>query len=57
MDKSQQIATITRLWNIDISSYTINIYFNNVEEDPKVKAVLLAAGFLLEYMYFQSSCC
>lgn len=53
-DLTQQLATITRLWNTDLSAYTINIYFADSSMDVKIKALYLGLGFLLEYLYFQS---
>ncbi|KAL7015733.1 hypothetical protein ACKWTF_016635 [Chironomus riparius] len=57
-DEQQQAGTITRQWNTDINSYTINIYFADTGMDPKIKSLFLGLGFLLEYLYFQGrSCC
>lgn len=56
-DLTQQLATITRLWNTDLSAYTINIYFADSSMDVKIKALYLGLGFLLEYLYFQSRSC
>lgn len=57
-DKTQQMATLTRLWNTDLNAYTMNIYFAEPTMDAKVKALILGLAFLLEYLYFQSkSCC
>lgn len=57
-DALTQKGNISRTWNSDISTYTINIYFVNSEMDVKQKALLLAAGFLFEYKFFQKrKCC
>lgn len=57
-DEQQQSGTITRQWNTDLSSYTMNIYFADPGMDPKIKSLFLGLGFLLEYLYFQSrNCC
>lgn len=49
----RQDGTITRLWNTDINSYTMNIYFTDPAVNFDVKALYLAAGFLFDYIFFQ----
>lgn len=52
-DVMMQSGTITRQWNTDLNTYTMNIYFADPTMDPKKKALFLGLGFLLEYLYFQ----
>lgn len=56
-DRLTQKGTIGRSWNTMNSSYAINIYFANPDLDPRQKGLLLAAGFLMEYKYFQNKKC
>lgn len=56
-DALTQKGNISRIWNTDISTYSLNIYFVNSELDVKNKALLLAAGFLFEYKFFQKRWC
>lgn len=46
-----------RQWNSDINSYSMNIYFADPTMDPKLKSLFIGLGFLLEYLFFQSSRC
>ncbi|GAB0091771.1 Phospholipid scramblase [Sergentomyia squamirostris] len=57
-DYLTQVGTISRSWNVDISMYSLNVYFTDQDLDVKIKALFLGAAFLMEYMYFQGrSCC
>ena len=56
-DERQQSGTITRQWNTDLNSYSMNIYFADPAMDPKIKSLFLGSGFLLEYLYFQDTKC
>lgn len=53
-DQTQQVGTITRQWNSDLNSYTMNIYYADPSMDSKKKALIIGLAFLLEYLYFQS---
>lgn len=47
-------GTITRKWSTRSSQYIMNIYFHNPEMGVNFKALFIAAGMLLEYLYFQT---
>ena len=46
-DYLTQKGSITRIWNTDISCYTINIYFIDRELNARNKALFLGAAFML----------
>ena len=51
-DSLTQKGSITRKWNTDISTYTMNIYYSDPNMDPKVKALFIGSAFLLVYLYY-----
>jgi len=53
-DSETIYGSITRKWQSDISQFTLNIYFTDINMSVKSKALLLGAGFMLEYLCFQS---
>lgn len=51
-DAWTQKGTISRTWDTYSSNYVLNIYFVNPLTNVHNKALLLSAGFLIEYKYF-----
>lgn len=45
-DCAQQLGTITRIWNTDISTFTQNVYFADPGMAVQTKALLVAVAFL-----------
>lgn len=45
-DYKQQVGSITRIWNTDISTFTQNVYFSDPGQDVKTKALFLGVTFL-----------
>ncbi|XP_039757865.1 phospholipid scramblase 2-like [Pararge aegeria] len=59
-DSLRQVGKIAHAWDRELVSFTTNINFPVHAVQPKHKALILAAAFLLEYTYFESSkfsCC
>lgn len=54
-DGAIQHGTIKHLWDRDISNYNVLIDFPLDQTDREIKSLLLGAGFLLEYMFFEQS--
>lgn len=52
IDGTHQIATLMHQWNNSLHDYTLLITFP-ADTDIKLKSLLLAAAFLVEYMYFE----
>ncbi|CAG9581752.1 unnamed protein product [Danaus chrysippus] len=46
-DSLREVGRISHGWNTDVGSFTTNISFPDLAVQPKHKALLLAAGFLL----------
>ncbi|KZC14797.1 Phospholipid scramblase 2, partial [Dufourea novaeangliae] len=52
VDGTHQIASLMHQWNNSLHDYTLLITFP-ADTDVKLKSLLLAAAFLVEYMYFE----
>lgn len=46
-DYAVQLATITRIWNTDISMFTQNVYFSDPCMAVKTKSLMVGAAFLM----------
>ncbi|KAH9628378.1 hypothetical protein HF086_015908 [Spodoptera exigua] len=59
-DCLRQVGRIAHGWDRDLNSFTTTLQVPDAAVQPKHKALLLAAAFLLEYTYFErskNSCC
>lgn len=59
-DCLRQVGRIAHGWDRDLNSFTTTLQVPDAAVQPKHKALLLAASFLLEYTYFErskTSCC
>ncbi|XP_049770976.1 phospholipid scramblase 2-like [Schistocerca cancellata] len=54
-DGLTQLSTIVHEWNNLTGDFNIIVTFPTDNLHPKMKAVFLGAGFLLEYMFFETS--
>ncbi|CAB3241087.1 unnamed protein product [Arctia plantaginis] len=52
-DSLLEMGRIVHAWDTELVSFTTTVDMPNVAVQPKHKALLLAAGFLLEYTYFE----
>ncbi|CAH2102168.1 unnamed protein product [Euphydryas editha] len=52
-DSLRQVGKISHGWDRELVSFTTNVVYPTVTVQPKHKALLLAAAFLLEYTYFE----
>ncbi|CAH0727563.1 unnamed protein product, partial [Brenthis ino] len=52
-DSLREVGSISHGWDRELVSFTTNINYPNVVVQPKHKALILAAAFLLEYTYFE----
>ncbi|XP_065165440.1 phospholipid scramblase 2-like isoform X1 [Atheta coriaria] len=51
-DGLTQLGSINHQWDQVQNEYNISITFPSHRDDPKYKAIVIGAAFLLEYMYF-----
>ncbi|XP_026486588.2 uncharacterized protein LOC113393760 [Vanessa tameamea] len=52
-DSLREVGTISHGWDRELVAFTTNIIYPTDTAQPKHKALLLAAAFLLEYTYFE----
>ncbi|XP_047018924.1 uncharacterized protein LOC124629539 [Helicoverpa zea] len=54
-DSLREVGRIAHGWDRDLNSFTTTLQIPTTAVQPKHKALLLAAAFLLEYAYFERS--
>uniref|UniRef100_A0A1E1WNK9 Phospholipid scramblase n=2 Tax=Pectinophora gossypiella TaxID=13191 RepID=A0A1E1WNK9_PECGO len=52
-DSLRELGKIVHGWDRDLVSFTTTVNFPETAVQPKHKALLLAAAFLMEYTYFE----
>ncbi|VVC95225.1 unnamed protein product [Leptidea sinapis] len=52
-DSLRQVGKISHSWDRELVSFVTNVRFPDAAVQPKHKALLLAASFLMEYAYFE----
>ncbi|KDR21466.1 Phospholipid scramblase 2 [Zootermopsis nevadensis] len=54
-DCTNNVGSIVHAWDSLFSGYNLAVTFPTIEVTSEMKAVILGAAFLLEYMYFETS--